>query len=94
MLPFFFDRTSLTLFGDYGYATCPDLKANREVCNRAGQDLSADIASVGAELNLNLGVLSWDSPYRFRFGIVHPTQNGTFFKQKMLQTYVVTGVSF
>jgi hypothetical protein len=93
-LPFFFDRSMLTLFGDYGYARCPDVQAGREVCNRNGQDQSVDIGSVGGELNLNLGLLSWDTPYRLRLGLVHPTQNGRFFKQSLLQAYFVTGVSF
>jgi hypothetical protein len=84
----------LTLFGDYGYARCPDVQAGREVCNRNGQDQSVDIGSVGGELNLNLGLLSWDTPYRLRLGLVHPTQNGRFFKQSLLQAYFVTGVSF
>ncbi len=93
-LPLFFDRSMLTFFGDYGYARCPDVQSGREVCNSSGQDQSVDIGSVGAELNLNLGLLSWDTPYRLRFGVVHPTQNGSFFKQSLVQVYFVTGVSF
>ena len=93
-LPLFFDRSMLTLFGDYGFARCPDVQAGRQICNRNGQDRSIDIGSVGAELNVNLGLLSWDTPYRLRFGLVHPTQNGNFFGQPMVQAYFVTGVSF
>ncbi|MEP6494906.1 MAG: hypothetical protein ABJF01_19625 [bacterium] len=94
VLPFFFDRSSLTIFGDAGTAWCPSIQAGREVCNRAGQDKISGMASVGAELNLNLGVLSWDSPYRFRLGVVKPTLNGGYFQQKPLQSYLVAGVSF
>jgi hypothetical protein len=94
VLPFFFDRSSLTLFGDFGAAWCGAVSAVTEVCNRAGQDRRVEIGSVGAEVNLNLGFFSWDSPYRFRLGVVHPTQNGTFFGQKSVQVYVVSGVSF
>ena len=94
ILPFFFDRTSFTLFGDYGTAWCPNVKAGRQVCNLAGQDVRVDIGSVGAELNLNFGVFSWDSPYRFRIGIAHPTQNGGFFKRSAAQVYLVSGISF
>ncbi|MDB4874581.1 MAG: WD40-like beta Propeller containing protein [Gemmatimonadetes bacterium] len=93
-LPFFLDRSSLAFFGDFGTAWCPNVVRDREVCNRAGQLARYDIASVGAELNLNLGVLSWDSPYRFRLGVVEPTQNGQFFGQKRVQMYLVAGVSF
>jgi len=94
ILPFFFDRSFLTLFGDYGWADCPTVQPNRQVCNHAGQDRSADIGSVGGELNLNLGVLSWDTPYRFRLGVVHPVQNGAFFGRRMVQVYFVSGASF
>lgn len=93
-LPFFLDRSSLTFFGDYGTAWCPDIRAGREVCNRASQSVRADIASIGSELNLNLGVLSWDSPYRFRLGVVRPTQNGHYFGRPSVQAYVVAGASF
>ena len=94
ILPFFFDRSSLTFFGDYGTAWCPTVSTTFEVCNQAGLDRRIDIGSVGGEINLNLGVLSWDTPYRFRFGLVAPMQNGTFFRRPSLQAYVVSGVSF
>jgi len=94
VLPFFFDRSSLSLFTDIGAAWCPTIRAGREVCNRPGQDDRTDIASAGAELNLNLGVLSWDTPYRFRIGAVTPTYDGNFFGRPKVQAYVVAGVSF
>ena len=95
-LPFFVDRSSLTVFGDYGIAWCPDIATGREVCNQPGPVYTdkLDIASAGAELNLNLGVLSWDVPYRLRFGVVRPVQNRLFFGRKALQGYVVGGISF
>jgi hypothetical protein len=95
-LPFFFDRSSLSLFGDYGSAWCPNIAAGREVCNSNTtlQTHRASIASIGAELNLNLGVLSWDTPYRFRLGVVSPQHNAAFFGQKSIQAYVVSGISF
>jgi len=93
-LPFFLDRSSLTFFGDYGTAWCPDARADREVCNDPNLVHRMDIGSVGGELNLNLGLLSWDSPYRFRFGVVHPTQNGHFFHEAMVQAYFAAGASF
>jgi hypothetical protein len=94
ILPFFFDRSSLTLFGDFGTAWCPSVAIGREVCNRAGQTHRTDIASVGGELNLTLGVLSWDSPYRFRLGAVTPTYDGHLFGRPSFQVYLVTGLSF
>jgi hemolysin activation/secretion protein len=95
-LPFFLDRSSLNLFGDYGTAWCPNVGIGREVCNQTNKVLTdqIDIASVGAELNLVLGVLSWDSPYRLRFGIVSPTHNQVFFGRKSVQFYLVGGISF
>jgi hypothetical protein len=64
------------------------------VCNRSGLDTRIEIGSVGAEVNLNLGFFSWDTPYRFRLGVAHPTQNGTFFGRNSVQMYLVSGVSF
>jgi hypothetical protein len=95
-LPFFLDRSSLTLFSDYGTAWCPNIKMGREVCNTADSTLTAqlDMASVGAELDLNLGVLSWDSPYRFRLGIAVPSYNRNLFDRPRVQAYVVSGISF
>lgn len=95
-LPFFLDRSSLTLFSDYGTAWCPNVKIGREVCNTSDPTLTArvDIASAGAELNLNVGVLSWDSPYRFRFGVAVPTYNRNLFARPRAEAYVVSGLSF
>jgi hypothetical protein len=96
ILPFFLDRTSLTLFTDVGSAWCPNVAPGREVCNSFDPLLTRriEIASAGAELNVNLGVLSWDSPYRFRLGVVAPTYNRALFGQSAVQVYVVTGVYF
>ncbi len=96
ILPFFFDRTSLTLFSDYGTAWCPTVQIGREVCNTNSQFLTSRlaIASAGAELNVNMGVLSWDAPYQFRLGIAAPTYNGALFGQPAVQVYLVSGLSF
>jgi hypothetical protein len=96
ILPFFLDRSSLTLFSDYGTAWCPTVQVGREVCNTNSQFLTSRlaIASAGAELNLNLGVLSWDSPYQFRLGFVAPTYNRALFQQSAFQVYLVSGLSF
>jgi len=96
ILPFFFDRSSLTLFTDYGTAWCPTVQVGREVCNTNSEFLTRRlaIASAGAELNLNLGVLSWDSPYQFRLGFVAPTYNRALFQQQAFQVYLVSGLSF
>lgn len=96
LLPFFFDRSSLTFFGDWGTAWCPSIATTREVCNVTNPVLTnrMKIASAGGELNLNLGVLSWDSPTRLRLGVVAPTHNGALFGQGKVQAYFVAGISF
>jgi len=96
MLPFFLDRTFVTLFSDVGLAWCPNVATGREVCNTFDPLLTKhlEIASAGAELNVNLGVLSWDSAYRFRLGVVAPTYNRELFQQKPVQAYFVVGVNF
>jgi len=95
-LPFFLDRSSLTFFGDWGMAWCPDIATGREVCNQVNPVLTnhLKIASAGGELNLNLGVLSWDSPTRLRLGVVTPTHNGKLFGRSAVQMYFVAGLSF
>ncbi|MFI5229973.1 MAG: hypothetical protein ACHQWU_12950 [Gemmatimonadales bacterium] len=95
-LPFFLDRSSLSLFGDWGTAWCPDIAAGREVCNANVAVLTNKfyLASAGAELNLNLGVLSWDSPYRFRVGVAAPVHDGALFGQRAVQVYLAAGASF
>ena len=66
------------------------------MCNvdATNPDESIHLASVGAELNLNLGVLSWDSPYRFRVGVASPTHEWSAVWAATVQVYVVAGVSF
>jgi hypothetical protein len=96
-LPLFFDRSSITLFGDYGSAWCPDVRAGREVCNTSTDPnltRRLSIGSVGGELNLNLAPLSWDVPYRFRLGVAVPMQNASYFGRTGAQLYFVTGVGF
>lgn len=92
LLPAFLNRSSITVFGDYGVAWCPSTAANRQVCTSSSQELHTDIASVGAELNINAGILSWDSPYRFRAGVAKPIQNGVLAKR--LSVYLTSGLSF
>jgi len=96
VLPFFIDRSSLTLFGDWGTAWCPNIVIGRDVCNQPSPILTGrlKIASVGGELNLNLGVLSWDSPTHLRFGLAVPTHDRAIFARSATQFYVVAGLSF
>ncbi len=74
MVPLFLDRMSVSLFGDAGRAWCDG--AVREgaqagvVCLPPGVR-DGWLASVGAELALDLGV-QWDAPYRVRLGWAQP----------------------
>ncbi len=96
-LPLFFDRGSVSLFGDIGSAWCPDVKIGREVCNIAGDPnltRPLTLASFGGEININVAALTWDSPYRFRLGVAVPTQNAVAFGRNGVQFYFVTGIGF
>ena len=94
LIPAFLNRSSLTLFSDYGMAWCPNTVTTRLVCSDTTLERRYDLASVGAEFNVNAGLLSWDSPYRFRFGFALPVQNGAAFGAKKFSLYVTSGVSF
>jgi hypothetical protein len=93
LLPAFLNRSSVTLFGDYGVAWCPSTVTDPQLCTATSLQ-HIDIASVGAELNFNAGVLSWDSPYRFRAGIAVPIQNGAALGASRLSVYLTSGLSF
>jgi hypothetical protein len=78
-LPLFFDRTSVTLFGDAGSAWCPGTFNTRPPpsfsrCTLTEVELGIVntrpllMSSVGAELSLSAAILNWDIPYRFRLG--------------------------
>jgi hypothetical protein len=89
LLPFFVDRTSLSLFYDAGAAWCPVLL--RALCYPAQRE-HRWIASVGGEVNVTAAVLSWDAPYRFRFGVAHPVTRPV--EAPTLSTYFAIGLSF
>jgi hypothetical protein len=93
-LPAFLQRSAVALFGDYGRAWCPGTVLDREICNDPDLEFRADVASVGAELSINAGVLSWDSPYRFRLGVAMPIQNGAALGARQFSVYFTSGISF
>jgi hypothetical protein len=98
-LPFFLQRGSLTLFSDYGSAWCPGVLTGL-VCTQSLDDrfqLTQRnwIGSYGAELNLSAAVLSWDAPYRFRFGVAAPYHDDSpFYVAKKVSVYFTTGLAF
>jgi hypothetical protein len=93
-LPFFFGRSYLTLFGDYGTAWCPSAAPRRQVCTLPELAERTDIASIGAELTVSTAVLAWDTPYAFRLGVAAPVKNGSLFGRQPAQFYVALGAEF
>jgi len=98
-LPFFVQRSSLTVFSDYGSAWCPGVLTSL-VCTQSVEDqyrLTEHrwLGSYGAELNINAAVFSWDAPYRFRFGVAVPYHDdGLLFAAKTVTWYFTSGLSF
>ena len=75
ILPVFFDRASLELFGEGATAWCPSASADRQVCDTQVRTTRQTIASVGGELNLTTALFAWEDPYRLRFGVAAPVRN-------------------
>ncbi|HTR79793.1 MAG TPA: hypothetical protein VMH39_16870, partial [Gemmatimonadaceae bacterium] len=94
ILPLFLERTSLTVFGDYGAAWCPSTAGGRAVCTDEILQRRSALTSAGAELNVNAGLLSWDVPYRFRLGAAFPLANVAAVGRPRLVWYLTSGVSF
>jgi outer membrane protein assembly factor BamA len=98
-LPFFIQRASLNLFSDYGSAWCPAV-LDALVCTQSIEDqyqltLHRWLGSYGAELNVNAAVLSWDDPYRFRFGVAVPYHDdGLLGAAKRVTWYFASGLAF
>jgi Tol biopolymer transport system component len=71
LTPFYFDRISLSLFGDAGDSSCSAAEAERFLsCERA--NLAGDpLLSAGAELVTELGIGSWFYT-RVRVGLAQP----------------------
>ena len=75
ILPVFFDRASLELFGEGASTWCPSASADRDVCLTQSQTTRRTIASVGGEINLTTALFAWEDPYRLRFGVAAPVNN-------------------
>ena len=98
-LPFFLQRASLNVFSDYGSAWCPAAVTGL-VCTPAvvqAFNLTSHqwLGSYGAELNLSAAVLSWDAPYRFRFGAAVPYHDqGLLGSAPSVKWYFASGLAF
>jgi len=89
LLPLFLDRTSLTLFGDAGRATCP--AGAVPACFAAPSPPT--LASVGAEVDLD-AALQYDTRYRLRLGVAHPISGAAFAGARPVSVFVTFGGTF
>lgn len=93
LLPFFLDRSSLTLFGDYGIADCARDPLYASTCAPAPR-IGRAIASAGAELLLSASILEWDALQTLRFGLAVPVVGRERTGAKRVTPYLAFGLSF
>lgn len=93
-LPVFFDKTSLTVFGETGRAFCPAQTAAsaRGVCGVIAAP-NPIMSSVGAELNIDSGI-QLDFPARLRLGAAVPLAHRQELKAPGVELYATFGASF
>ena len=92
LLPLFFDKMSLSLFGDAATAWCPAREPVPIACN--GSSTRPDwIASAGGEINLD-AALPYDVPYRFRLGVAAPVRLAGLPGIDPVSVYFTLGYSF
>ena len=95
LLPVFFDRSSVTLFGDAGTAWCPEVLSESPdgVCG-PGSTTRQWIASAGGEVNLDAAVLAYDAVYRIRLGLATPVHDPLGRATDAVTAYATMGLSF
>ena len=93
LLPFFLDRSSLTLFGDWGIADCPSDPLYASTCAPAPR-IGRAIASAGGEILLSAAILEWDAPQTLRFGLAAPVVGRELAGAKTVTPYLAFGFSF
>jgi hypothetical protein len=71
LTPFYFDRISLSLFGDAGDASCSVSEAERFLSCERANEAGDPLLSAGAELVTELGIGSWFYT-RVRLGLAQP----------------------
>lgn len=94
ILPFFLDRSSLSVFYDVGGAWCPAVLPQGSVCRDPVLTHKYVISSAGAELNVTAAVLDWDTPYRFRAGVAFPARGRALVGAPSVVSYFSLGLSF
>jgi hypothetical protein len=93
LLPFFVDRTSLTMFGDYGIAECASAPLYTSTCAPAPR-IGRPIASAGLEAALGAAILEWDAPQTLRFGLAVPVVGRERVGADRFSPYLAFGFSF
>ena len=93
LLPFFFDRSSLTAFADAGVAICASDPLYLSICSPAPR-IGRTIASVGAELGISAALLQWDAPQAIRVGVAAPVAGRDVTNARRASAYVAFGLSF
>ena len=95
LLPVFFDRSSVTLFGDAGSAWCAsELSSSTAGVCGPGTTAREWLASAGAELNLDAAVLAYDAVYRIRLGAAVPVHDRRALATQDVTGYLTLGLSF
>jgi hypothetical protein len=94
MFPLFFDRISVSFFGDAGAAWCPPSWSARPVCDDIATSAQESwIASAGAELNID-AALMYDSPYRLRVGVASVVRKPLDVEARPTEFYFTLGFPF
>ena len=93
LLPFFFDRSSITAFADAGAAGCVSQPLYSGVCAPPAF-LNRTLASLGGELNLSASVFDWDAPQSFRIGVAVPVAGRALTGANPATAYLAFGISF
>ena len=93
LLPFFFDRSSITAFGDAGVADCGADQLYPTVCVPVPR-LGRVIASAGAELGISAAVLEWDAPQAIRVGVAVPVAGRNITGAGQVTAYLAFGLSY
>jgi hypothetical protein len=91
--PAFFDRSSVSIFGDAGTAGCIRAPLFAGVCAPAGV-IGRTIASVGAELGVSGSLLLVDAPILMRLGFAVPVVGRTIRPVQQESVYAGFGFAF
>ncbi len=93
LLPFFFDRSSLTAFTDAGVATCAPTPLYPSICSPSPA-IGHTIASAGVELGVSAALLSWEGPEMVRIGLAVPVAGRAGAGARAVSAYVAFGLSY